>query len=68
LDIADRLANWDEIRNYYLTGGTALSLKIGHRRSLDLDFFTRQTVGSLPNFPKLIHEINWLGNTERLLN
>ena len=25
---------------FYLAGGTALSLQLGHRRSLDLDFFT----------------------------
>ena len=25
---------------FYLAGGTALALRLGHRRSLDLDFFT----------------------------
>jgi len=25
---------------FYLAGGTALSLQIGHRRSVDLDFFS----------------------------
>ena len=27
-------------RNYYLVGGTAISLHIGHRRSIDFDLFT----------------------------
>jgi predicted nucleotidyltransferase component of viral defense system len=27
-------------RRFYLAGGTALSLQIGHRRSVDLDFFS----------------------------
>ncbi len=31
----------DFINNFYLTGGTALSLQIGHRESQDLDFFNQ---------------------------
>ncbi len=31
-----------EIQNAYLAGGTALALQIGHRISIDLDFFTQQ--------------------------
>jgi hypothetical protein len=27
--------------NFYLAGGTALALQIGHRRSIDFDFFTQ---------------------------
>jgi hypothetical protein len=30
---------------YYLAGGTALALHLGHRRSLDLDWFTSRSVG-----------------------
>ena len=29
-------------RDLYLAGGTALSLQVGHRKSIDLDFFTSQ--------------------------
>lgn len=29
-------------RNFYLVGGTALALQIGHRRSVDFDLFTPQ--------------------------
>jgi len=48
-----------EIKKAYLAGGTALALQIGHRISVDLDFFTRQEfnetelsakLASLPKF------------------
>ena len=29
-------------RRFYLAGGTALALRLGHRRSVDLDFFSEQ--------------------------
>ena len=29
-----------ELRNFFLVGGTALALKIGHRKSVDLDMFS----------------------------
>lgn len=29
-------------QGFYLAGGTALSLRLGHRVSVDLDFFTSQ--------------------------
>jgi hypothetical protein len=31
-------------RNYYLVGGTAIALHIGHRRSIDYDLFTDKTL------------------------
>ncbi len=31
-------------RNFILFGGTALSLQIGHRISVDFDFFTKDTL------------------------
>ena len=30
----------DFLKSFYLTGGTALALQIGHRESEDLDFFS----------------------------
>lgn len=35
-----------EIRNYYLSGGTALALQLGHRESEDLDFFNQNQFNS----------------------
>ncbi len=37
---AKRLADLDVLRDFYLAGGTALALHLGHRRSVDLDFFS----------------------------
>lgn len=34
---------WLTTSEWYLAGGTALTLQAGHRRSLDLDFFTSST-------------------------
>ena len=31
-------------KNYYLAGGTAIALYIGHRRSIDFDLFTNQDI------------------------
>lgn len=39
--VLDELKQISDIQNFYLTGGTALSLQLGHRESEDLDFFTR---------------------------
>jgi hypothetical protein len=33
-------------RRFYLAGGTALALRLGHRRSVDLDFFSETDEGS----------------------
>lgn len=43
--VAPYVAKWDG----YLAGGTAVALRLGHRRSVDLDYFTRNEVdaGSL---------------------
>ncbi len=36
-------------RDYYLAGGTGLALHLGHRKSYDLDFFSRQPTEKLPD-------------------
>ncbi len=42
LGILEKLGNNNFVsENFYLAGGTGLSLQIGHRLSVDLDFFTR---------------------------
>jgi hypothetical protein len=33
---------WIGNSDWYLAGGTALALQAGHRKSVDLDFFSRQ--------------------------
>lgn len=32
-----------DIQNFYLSGGTGLSLQLGHRESEDLDFFIKSS-------------------------
>lgn len=40
LDLIQRLMADARLKDFYLVGGTALSLKIGHRKSIDIDIFT----------------------------
>jgi len=40
-DICLALAGSSLMKTFYLAGGTGLALQIGHRRSLDLDFFQK---------------------------
>lgn len=40
LELLKRLINDPSLTDFFLVGGTALSLQIGHRISIDLDFFT----------------------------
>lgn len=41
----ERLAPVLDPGGFYLGGGTAVALQVGHRRSLDLDWFTREPMG-----------------------
>ncbi len=59
--VLDKISKLDVLNKFYLTGGTALALQIGHRESEDLDFFSEtsfkpefiqselETIGSLEN-------------------
>ncbi len=42
--------------NFYLAGGTALALQIGHRQSIDLDWFSRQDFSG-DNLKKTLSEL-----------
>jgi hypothetical protein len=39
LDLIHRLMEDSNLADFYLVGGTALSLKLGHRISIDIDLF-----------------------------
>jgi nucleotidyltransferase AbiEii toxin of type IV toxin-antitoxin system len=41
------------IREYYLVGGTAIALHIGHRRSIDFDLFKYSTIKHSVNLKKI---------------
>ena len=39
-EMAQMFPRFDRFEGFYLVGGTALALQIGHRISVDLDFFS----------------------------
>lgn len=43
LDLLTQLQSLEEFKETRLVGGTALALQIGHRKSIDLDFFGKMT-------------------------
>lgn len=47
LDLINRLMEDDQLKSFYLVGGTALALIIGHRISIDIDLFTNQDFDAL---------------------
>jgi hypothetical protein len=51
-------------KNYYLVGGTAIALHIGHRRSIDFDLFTYLPINKRKissEIQKLnLQGVNWL--------
>ncbi len=40
--LIQELQTLDELKEFYLVGGTALTLQLGHRNSVDIDLFTQQ--------------------------
>ena len=52
--------------DFYMAGGTAAALQLGHRRSYDLDFFTPKEFGTTPLIQKLssIGEFKLTGEAE----
>ena len=57
---------WIEKSEWYLAGGTALALYAGHRKSVDLDFFTEQVEFNNVDFLKnFINNKNWQATFDR---
>ena len=52
------LGKMPEIKGFYLAGGTALALQIGHRYSVDLDFFIAQKFSTTKLLKKLLAHPN----------
>ena len=46
-EVMERLARIQGLKNFYLAGGTAVALHLGHRISEDFDFFTSQEFDAL---------------------
>ena len=60
LELLKKLMCFEEFKNMRLVGGTALALQIGHRKSIDLDFFGKidfnsvYTAKTFANFNKVV--------------
>ncbi|HIE53139.1 MAG TPA: hypothetical protein EYP85_15415 [Armatimonadetes bacterium] len=57
-DLLATLGQQPWLREYYLAGGTAAALQLGHRLSVDLDFFTPQELDTRT----LIQHLSQLGS------
>ncbi|MBD3366005.1 hypothetical protein GF360_01535 [candidate division WWE3 bacterium] len=49
-EVLEKIQNEPILEKFYLAGGTALALQLGHRKSIDLDFFAKK----FPSQEKLI--------------
>lgn len=50
------ISGWPELHSFRLVGGTALSLQLGHRISVDIDLFTDADYGSI-DFVPIYHRL-----------
>lgn len=56
LKILHQLGKVMDDKGFYLVGGTALAIYYGHRRSLDLDWFTAQTITDVMQLSQSIRD------------
>lgn len=56
--ILNELASKEWITSFYLAGGTSISLRLGHRKSYDFDFFTQEQFDA----DTLLFELKQIGN------
>ena len=40
--VLEKIKREEFLKNFYLAGGTALAIQLGHRKSIDLDFFSQE--------------------------
>lgn len=53
LTLLQKLQNETNFKDYFLVGGTALALQIGHRMSYDIDLFTKSEL-KIPEITKYL--------------
>lgn len=56
LELLKKLMEIDLFSPYYLVGGTALALQLGHRKSIDIDLFGNHAIDEL-SFTNAIHNL-----------
>jgi hypothetical protein len=61
-NILDILSRTNILDNFYLAGGTGLALQVGHRKSVDLDFFSDQNFNTM----QYINQLNTTGEFKLL--
>lgn len=58
LELLKKISNHPKFSDFYLVGGTALALQIGHRISIDLDFFSSHPFDESRLVDVLVNEFN----------
>lgn len=61
-----KLGRLTEARHFYLAGGTALTIYLGHRQSLDLDWFTEEPFANPLQFARFLQEAGVSFSTEQI--
>lgn len=57
LELLKRLMSLPALRQFYLVGGTALALQMGHRLSIDLDLFTPEPFDKTVTWGKVKNKV-----------
>lgn len=70
LELLKKLMKLEELKDFFLVGGTALALQLGHRISVDIDLFTQKDFDTKKMFDKLnrLFEIKDLTEETNTLN
>ncbi len=60
----------ESLKNFLLVGGTSLALQIGHRISIDLDFFINQKieVSNIPNLLEQFGKVKIINQSNQIIN
>lgn len=68
--VLESLDKIEIIKNFYLAGGTALALQLGHRKSIDLDLFSEKdfSTGELKTVLSRVGKLKVYSEEERTLN
>src|SRR5512135_400948 len=59
IEILNRIGSFITTRGFYLGGGTALSIYFGHRKSVDLDWFTTDKMGDALVLAESLRRMNF---------
>ena len=62
LELTRQLCAYPLLKNFVLVGGTALSLQIGHRKSIDIDLFTTEPFETDKMANSLVKDFNFFIN------